>query len=116
MVEGGRLGLRATLIEDGANFPGTLELLDNLGKVVIESGEIEGTVDSGNSFILSGVTSRVDPSESGSSTLREWTSTLTGDGAGMVGSFTRMSTFRNFWGDQQMRYRCQLEAFQRSNP
>ena len=113
---GGRLGLRAALTQDGARLSGRLDLLNNLNNRVVETGVVDGEVDATNALVIWGTTLTTDPSEPSQSTLTEWSAALTSDGGAMVGRFTRTSTFRNAWGSQQMKYTCELEDFQRSNP
>lgn len=101
-------------MQSGVLMSGAVDLLDNTGKLVVESGEIDGAIDPLGALVLSGMTNTTDPSELSQSTLTDWTSSLTDDRQVMTGRFTRFRTFRNFWGIQQIKKTCELVNFRRA--
>ncbi len=100
---GGVFRIRTTLMHTGATVSGTLELFDNTGRVIVETGSVDGVIDAGNALILSGTAFGTDPSEHSESTLSEWSTTLATDGASMAGRFVRNLTFQNLWGPQALK-------------
>lgn len=115
-LEGGRFGIRVALTQNGVRLAGTLDLLNNFNDRIVETGPVDSDIDASNALVLSGMTRAIDPREPSQTTLSEWSSALTVDNAGMVGKFIQISTFRNAFGNQQMKYICQLEDVQRSKP
>ena len=108
--------LRLTLTQSGLLVSGTVDLFDNTGKLVVESGEIDGAIDQSHALVLTGMTNTTDPFEPSQSTLKDWTSSLTDDGRAMTGRFTRYRTFQNFWGKQEIKKTCELMNFRRAGP
>jgi hypothetical protein len=100
---GGVFRIRTTLMHDGATVSGTLDLFDNTGRVIVETGSVDGVIDAANTLILSGTTFGTDPAEHSESTLSEWSTALAADGASMTGRFVRNWTFQNFWGPQSLK-------------
>lgn len=111
---GARFGLRITLTQDGATVSGTVDLFDNTGGVMVETGQVAGVVDDSDVLALSGNTVTADPRESNQSTLTGWRTTLTNDGSNMTGRFTKNWSFRNAFGAQQLKLECELLNVQRS--
>lgn len=68
--------LRLALSQADATVSGTLELFNNLGNRVVESGDVNGTIDSSGALTLFGITQTIDPSEPSESTIGHWNSTL----------------------------------------
>ncbi len=97
-VESGRFGLRTVLTQDGARLFDILDLLNNFNDRVVETGMVDGAIDPGNVLVISGTTRVIDPAESGETTLSQWSTTLTGDGQTLAGTFVKKEVFRKFWG------------------
>jgi hypothetical protein len=100
---GGVFRIRTTLMHTGATVSGTLELFDNTGRGIVETGSVDGVIDAANALILSGTTFGTDPAEHDESSLSEWRTALAADGASMTGRFVRNWTFQNFWGPQSLK-------------
>jgi hypothetical protein len=111
---GATFNLRLTLSQDGTAVAGTVELYDNTGRVVVESGNVAGVIDNNGELTLAGTTNSTDPTEHSHSVLSDWSSTLAPDGS-MAGSFTRNRFFANFWGTQQIQEKSQLVNVRRSS-
>lgn len=106
--------LRLTLSQVGAAVSGALELFDNTGTLVVERGDVSGTIDSSGALTLVGITKTTDASEPSQSTLSDWNSVMVEDGRTMTGRFTRNQAFQNFWGGQQITMDCELVNFRRA--
>jgi hypothetical protein len=111
--QGARFGLDLTLKEQAQALSGTIDLLNNLGNRIVETGSITGTIDSAGALALAGTTDTTDASDPSHSTVDSWNSAITSDGSSMTGHFTRTQSFKNFWGSQQITMECQLEDMQR---
>jgi hypothetical protein len=100
---GATFRLRTTLAQSGAILSGTLDLYDNTGRVVVETGPVDGTVDETDALRLSGTLLGTDLSERDVDTLSDWNTALSSDSASMKGKFVRNWSFQNFWGPQQLK-------------
>jgi hypothetical protein len=111
---GAHFGLRLTLTQQDRFLSGTLDLFNNTGGRIVETGPVTGIVDESEALVISGMTNTTDPSEPSQTTISGWKSVLTGDGNTMTGRFTQSQTFRNFWGTQQLKIDCELVDFRRT--
>jgi hypothetical protein len=109
-------GLRIALTQNGATPSGSLDLLDASRTLLYETGAVTGEIDATNSLVLSGTTRSSGTGQPSQTTLSEWGTALTGDNLQMVGAFILMQSFRNDFGDQQLKLTCQLVDVQKSNP
>jgi hypothetical protein len=107
-----RLPLGVTLVQSAAVPVGTLDLYDNTGGL-LETGPVEGSIDETYALLLSGTTRSVDPVHPRETTIADWRTTLTEDGARMTGRFVQHETFVNFWGPQQLRMECEITRLER---
>jgi hypothetical protein len=111
---GARFWLRLTLTQQDRFLSGTLDLFDNTGRVIVETGRVTAILDESEALVVSGMTNTTDPSEPSQTTLSAWRSVLVGDGNTMTGRFTQSQSFQNFWGAQQLKMDCELVDFRRT--
>jgi Bacterial Ig-like domain (group 2) len=117
---------RALLFPPGATFPmtlvvsqthgtvtATLNLYDNTGRRLVETGSLTGTVNESNQLVLSGSTTGVNPSEPQHSIVSSWTSSLDSNGTAQAGRFAIISSSENAWGPQVIEEGCDLTDFSR---
>jgi hypothetical protein len=111
---GATYALRLTLTQQDRLLSGTLDLFDNTGGAIVETGPVTAILDESEALVVSGMTNTTDPSEPSQSTLSAWRSVLSENGNVMMGRFIRNRTFRNFWGTQQLKIDCELVDFRRT--
>jgi Bacterial Ig-like domain (group 2) len=108
-------GLKISLTQNGATPSGSLDLLDASHTLLYETGPVTGRIDATNSLVLTGMTRSSGPGQPSQTTLSEWSTTLTANEQ-MAGGFILMQSFRNDFGDQQLKLTCDLVDVLRSKP
>jgi hypothetical protein len=101
------------LTQSGSVVSGTFKLYST-GHYLLESGPVDGAVDRSNALGLSVTTRSVDPSEFRETVVSDWVTTLADEGARLTGRFTTTTTFRNFFGLQQLSEQGELMNVTRS--
>jgi hypothetical protein len=64
-------------------------------------------------LVLSGTTRSSGPGQPSQSALADWNTSIADDNRQLLGGFTLIQSFRNDFGDQQLKLTCLLEGVQR---
>jgi hypothetical protein len=99
--------LSAVLTQSGVDVRGTAQFYAD-AKSLIESGSVEGTIDDAGSLTLRGTTLSVHPEHPSETSLTEWRTAFSDSPDHMIGQFTRIQKFNNFWGPQQVTELCDI--------